>query len=221
MLWVSRSGVEVQFWVVVHWGNHQNWHLKLLNSAVTRFQPAGVKAGRRMLKFSEAYISPPLVLYSHLIIRCYVFCFTGVKSVWMITNIHAEKTETVRSRKKVIWIVFFAITATTVFQKVSICSSLSALFLLLPCQYQSLQLSSPLTVYSWLACGPGSGIDCYCCCGCSAGLFPQALPSVPAQSKHVCVTAADVMAQKPLKAASLGNPEAVSKQLSFCCSSSC
>lgn len=53
----------------------------------------------------------------------------------------------------------------------------------------------------------GQGAEyCYCCCG-STGLFPEALPSLPAESKHVCVTAGDVMAKELFEAASLGTPK--------------
>lgn len=44
------------------------------------------------------------------------------------------------------------------------------------------------------------------CCGAGRGGFPPASLSHPAESKHLCVAAGDVMAQKLLKAVSLGNP---------------
>lgn len=57
-----------------------------------------------------------------------------------------------------------------------------------------------------LHCGPASGVGSHCCCRDGRGVFPPALPSPPLESKHLCVAAGDVMAQKLLKAASLGNP---------------
>lgn len=55
-------------------------------------------------------------------------------------------------------------------------------------------------------CGPENRPGGYCCCREGRGVFPPASPSPPAESKHLCVAAGDVMAQKQLKAASLGNP---------------
>lgn len=49
-----------------------------------------------------------------------------------------------------------------------------------------------------LHCRSESGVSSYCCCD-GRGVFPPAFPSPPTESKHLCVAAGDVMAQKLLK----------------------